>query len=220
MLENTQKTPIRYIDNKEKKVALTFDCGKGPENVDRILKILEEEKIKCSFFMVGLWADENPEYVIKISKAGHEVGDHSQTHPYLTRISEAEAKNEIVTAKGKLEKLTGKKVRFFRPPFEDYNETVFNILKENDLYMVNWSVCPGDWKDISPKEVEDKVVDKVLENGEKSSIVLLHVHRTNMVDCLQSMIKRLKSAGYSFFRVGDLVPEKSFTLSEDGGLRK
>ena len=121
-----RELPIYYVKTEEKKLAISFDCAWGVDSTDGLLSVMEKEGVKSTFFMVEFWAKKHPEYVKKISDAGHEVGTHSATHPYMSKLSKEAIVKELTSSSSVIEEIIGKKVEVFRPPYGDYNDLLIN----------------------------------------------------------------------------------------------
>ena len=100
--------PIYSVGRDDNKIAISFDCAWGVDSTDEILRHLEEKKVKATFFTVQFWAEKYPEYLKKVSDAGHEVGTHSATHSYMSKLSESEIKAEFETSCAAIEKEIGR----------------------------------------------------------------------------------------------------------------
>ena len=114
--------PIYSVEREDKTISISFDCAWGVEHTDELLKIMDEQEVKCTFFMVQFWAEKYPEYVQKIAAAGHEIGTHSRTHPKMSELTKEQIVSELKTSCEAIEKITGKKTELFRPPFGDYDD--------------------------------------------------------------------------------------------------
>ena len=105
----TKKVPIYNVKTEENKVALTINCAWNADDIDLILKTLEEEKIKVTFFMVGEWVEKNKDAVKKISECGHEIGNHSDTHSHVVNLNKEENIRQIKKCGDKIKNITRKK---------------------------------------------------------------------------------------------------------------
>ena len=213
---NMRTLPIYRVQTDEQKIAISFDCAWGTDYTDKLLDIMAEEDVKCTFFMVEFWTKKHPDYVKKIFDLGHEIGTHSATHPYMSRLSKSAIEKELNTSCAAIENITGKKVEVFRAPYGDYNDLLINTAKELGLFTIQWDVDSLDWKDLSAKEIENRVLSRV-RNG---SIVLFHNQGLHTADALQSIIKNLKAKGYSFVPIGELIYRENYYTLPDGAQAK
>ncbi|MBE5749792.1 MAG: deacetylase [Clostridiales bacterium] len=210
--ENGRKLPIYRVDTQEKKVAISFDCAWGVDYTDKLLKVMSEKEVRCTFFMVEFWTTKYPEYVKKISDHGHEIGTHSATHPYMSKLDKSAIEKELTTSSKAIEDITGKKVEVFRPPYGDYDDLLIDTAKELNLYVIQWDVDSLDWKDLSKDEIKKRVLKKV-KNG---SIVLFHNQGLHTAEALPEIIDELKSLGYEFVPIGELIYRDNYKMASDG----
>jgi len=211
-LNSKSDLPIYSVETKEKKVALTFDIGWGDEYIPAILKVLKDNNVKATFFLIGTWVDKYPDRVKEIDLAGHEIGNHSNNHVYFTRLTKSKIKNEIFTASSKIKKITGKDTKLVRVPYGDYNSDVIKAIQETGHYCIQWDVDPIDWRVISHEQIEKSVISKT-RNG---SIILLHNSSMETVKALDTIIKELKKRGFEFVKVSDLIYKENYYIDYTG----
>ena len=132
--------PIYSVNTEEKQVALTMNCAWNADDIDSILDTLAKNKVHITFFFFFVWVDKYPEYVKKISEAGHEIGNHSNTHPHVNNLSLSENTAEIEKASEKIEKITGKSTNLYRAPYGEYNNTVLNAATEKNHKTIQWNL--------------------------------------------------------------------------------
>jgi polysaccharide deacetylase family sporulation protein PdaB len=209
---NLRKLPIYRVHTEEKKLAISFDCAWGVDYTDKLLSVMEQENVYCTFFMVEFWAKKYPEYVKKIADAGHEIGTHSATHPYMSKLSKSAIQKELTTSISAIESITGGNVQVFRAPYGDYNDLLIDTAKEMGLYTIQWDVDSLDWKNLSATEIVNRVTSRV-KNG---SIVLFHNQGLHTAEALPLLIKMLKNQGYTFTRIGDLIYHDDYKMAVDG----
>ena len=186
--------------NTSKVVALTFDDGPDPELTPKTLEILKKHKIKATFFMMGSHAAENPDVVKKVVKEGHEVGNHSWSHPNLQAVDAATALQEVNDTTTTLEKITGKPIKLFRPPYGNYTPA---LLDAENLSFIMWSVDTLDWKSHDPDAILKEVKNQIKPGG----IILMHDIHKESVESLDAVIEYLKEQGYEFATVSDLLKD-------------
>lgn len=156
-------------------IALTFDDGPNPEWTPRLLDILAEHEVKATFFMLGKFAEAQPELVRRVAAEGHLVGDHSWSHPKLSRCPAKQIEEELKRTKDTLEQIVGAKVRFFRPPFGARRPAVFRIARQLGLEPVLWNAMTNDWSEPSAEKIAatlSKRVDALMQRGRAANIVL------------------------------------------------
>ena len=210
--KNKRELPIYRVKREDKKISISFDCAWGVDYTDKLLSIMSSEDVKCTFFCVEFWTTKYPEYIKKIASLGHEIGTHSATHPYMSKLSKDKIQSELLTSKQKIEKLTNKKVQVFRPPYGDYNDLVINTARELGLYTIQWDVDSLDWKDLTKEQIYNRVISKV----KSGSIVLFHNQGLNTADALKDIIKTLKNDGFSFVTISELIYHENFYINSNG----
>ena len=207
-----RKLPIYRVQTDEKKISISFDCAWGVDYTDKLLEIMEEENVKCTFFMVEFWTVKHPDYVKKIFDAGHEIGTHSATHPYMSKLDKIAIERELTTSKQAIESITGKRVVTFRPPYGDYDDLLIDTAKSLGLYTIQWDVDSLDWKDLSAKEIFNRVTTRV-KNG---SIVLFHNQGLHTAEALRDIIRTLKDKGYDLVPICELIYKDNYKIAPDG----
>ena len=135
-----RKLPVYCVDTPENKVAISFDAAWGADDTDNLLQILADENVKTTFFMCGYWVDKYPDEVKKIAEAGHDLGNHSATHPHMNSLSAEQIKKELADTHKKVFDLTGVSMNLFRPPFGEYNNTVIEAAEQSGYYPIQWDV--------------------------------------------------------------------------------
>ncbi len=207
-----RELPIYRVDTQEKKIAISFDCAWGTDYTDSLLEIMQNHNVKCTFFAVEFWTKKYPEYIKKISDNGHEIGTHSSTHPYMSKLSKENIVKELSSSSKAIEEITGKKVELFRPPYGDYNNTLIETARSLNLYTIQWDVDSLDWKDLSAQSICKRVLERV-KNG---SIVLFHNQGQNTAKALPTIITELKARGYEFVSIGNLIYKDNYKMGADG----
>ena len=203
LAEGERKLPIYCVDTDEKKIAISFDAAWGADDTDELLRILEENDVKTTFFMCGYWVEDYPEEVKKIAEAGHDLGNHSSTHPHMSQLSKEQIKQELMETEEKVKSLTGVDMDLFRPPFGEYNNNVIEAAEECGYYTVQWDVDSLDWKEYGVESEINQVLNhKHLGNG---SIILFHNDAKYTPQALDAIIKGLKEKGYEIVPVSELI---------------
>lgn len=136
--ESDRKLPIYCVECDKKQIAISFDAAWGNDDTQQLIDILAEYEVPATFFVVGAWVDKYPESVKQLSDAGHQVQNHSNTHPYMTGLSTEQMIDELESCNKKIENLTGVKPTLFRPPYGDYDNRVIETVESVDMYTIQW----------------------------------------------------------------------------------
>lgn len=189
----------RERNTADKIVALTFDDGPHAKVTPKILKTLKQHKIKATFFLVGSHLNQHKRMLSNILEDGHEIGNHSYTHPRLTKKSKKALKNEIEKTKGLFENLETSS-KWFRPPYGDVNRGVACAAHQQGLKTILWSVDANDWK---KTQTPEKITRSVLQHTQSGSVILLHDSKRITAKALPQLIKKLKEKGYTFVTLSE-----------------
>ncbi len=192
---------LKHGAPSRKWIALTFDDGPHPGTTPQLLSILREYNAKATFFLVGMMAEAHPDLVLKESRAGHLVANHTYHHVNLLRIPEKYIGIELEACSMILEDITGKKPRFFRPPGGNYSPEVAKIAGQLGYTTVLWTNNPGDYAGTGKRSVEAKLMRRLSRGG----IVLLHDGVPDTLVLLPKILSALKREGYSFVTIEDYL---------------
>ncbi len=208
--------PIYFVETPEKKVAFSFDASWGAEKTPLILSILYENNLKSTFFLTGFWVEKYPDLVKEIATAGHEIGNHSYSHPHLNNLGEKEITREVEKVHKMIKELTGKEPHLFRAPFGEYNNKVIKTLGEMGYTTIQWSIDSLDWKEISQAEIVSRVIDQ-LHNG---AIVLFHNNGLYTADALAEIIKKTQEKGYLILPISELLHQENYYIDSNSGAQR
>lgn len=195
---------LRQFDTDERVMVLTFDAGADTGFAADILDILAEEGIHASFGMTGPWAEENPDLVLRMVNEGHQLLNHSWSHPHFPELTSAERVDEIQRLENYIRDLTGVELQpYFRPPFGEYDEaTLADLASHGYTINVLWTIDTLGWKGLSADEINARVLD----GAAPGAIVLMHVgSQSQDAAALPEMIHQLRAQGYTFATVAELA---------------
>jgi polysaccharide deacetylase family sporulation protein PdaB len=211
---SSRELPIYCVETDKPQIALTFDAAWGNEDTTQILEILKKHDVKVTFFMTGGWVDSYPDDVKAILAEGHDLGNHSQNHKNMSQISDSEKEKELMTVHDKVKELTGYEMFLFRPPYGDYDNAVVKTAKKLGYYAIQWDVDSLDWKDYGVDSIIKTVTQhKHLGNG---SIILCHNGAKYTAEALDTMITTLKSQGYEFVPLSQLIYKDNYYMNHEG----
>ena len=210
--KSTRKIPVYSVLTEDKVIALTFDAAWGADKTQGILDIMSEYNAKGTFFLVGFWIDKYEKETKAIAEAGFEIGNHSRNHLNMPKLSENEIENEIEYVNDRVFDLTGKKPKYFRAPFGDYDNKLMTSLEGLNMVGVQWSIDSLDWKGLSAKQIYDRVVPKV----KSGDIVLFHNNSDHVLDALPMVLTALRAQGFEFVTIADLVLTEGYTIDSNG----
>lgn len=201
-LHDLPPAPI-YKGNPDKPmVSFLINVAWGNEFIPSILATLKKNNVHASFFFEGRWVKNNPDLAKVIADAGHEVGNHSYTHPDMKLISAAKIREEIQKTNEVIKATTGKDVIWLGPPSGSFRDEVVKIAAEEGLRTVLWTVDTIDWQKPSPSVLIERVMSKV-HNG---AIILMHP-TASTAQALEQLIQMLKEKQLEINTVKELLSE-------------
>ena len=208
----TKSLPIYAVDRDDNKISISFDCAYGADYTLKLLDVLDEYQVKCTFFVVEFWVKKYPEMLKEIDRRGHEIGTHSSTHPKMSKLSSKEIEKELISSTNKIKETINKEVKLFRAPFGDYDNEVIKVSSSLNLYTIQWDVDSLDWKDLSSKEITNRVVKKT----KSGSIILCHNNGLHTHEALPYILSNLKEKGYKFVPIGELIYKDNYKIDSFG----
>lgn len=207
-----RELPIYCVERPDKVVAISFDASWGADKTIAILDILDQYKVKTTFFLVGNWVDKYPEMLQEIFARGHEIGNHSDTHAHMNQLSESKIRDELRMMSDKVERITGVRPVLFRPPYGEYNDRVISVARAEGYEAVQWSIDSLDWKDRGTQDIIKQCTYRV-ENGD---IVLFHNDSNDIVNALPSVIQHYQALGFTIIPVSEILLEGDYTIDVQG----
>ena len=212
VLARKRELPVYSVDRDDGKIAISFDAAWGGEKTRKILDILDENGIRATFFLVDIWTQRFPELVKEIAARGHEIGNHSTTHPKMSSLSREKIAQELETMSANVEKLIGQRPTLFRPPYGDYNNDVVLTARQNGYEVVQWSVDSLDWKN---KGVQP-LIDRAIRNVKSGDIVLFHNDSQYIVEALPAVLKSYREQGLTPGPVSSVLLPGQTTIDPQG----
>lgn len=191
--------PVRAAgnDSDERIVALTFDDGPHPELTPRLLDLLASERVCATFYVIGSYAARFPEIVCRALDAGHEIGNHSWSHPWLTHLPLAQASTEISRTDALLQRLLGEEPNSVRPPYGAMDRQIEQLAWPRPMLL--WDVDTLDWRHRNAA-----AVTRAATAGD-GGIVLMHdIHPTTIL-AVPAIIRDFKERGFRFVTVSHYI---------------
>jgi peptidoglycan/xylan/chitin deacetylase (PgdA/CDA1 family) len=192
---------------RPKLVALTFDDGPYPVVTPLLLQTLRDLHVRATFFLIGRDAEQFPDLARAIAAGGHEIADHTLTHPDLDRLSDAAVVGELRDGAASLERIAPDPAerRSFRPPHGRFTVATLLAAQSAGFDTILWSDDPGDWRAVPAGVLRDHL----LAHAVAPEIVLLHSGRQATVAALPEVVDRFRRAGFEFVTVGALLRRSS-----------
>lgn len=208
--------PIYQVDRDDQKITLTVDGAWGSNQTEALLELFKKEDINVSFFFAGIWLKNNPELVEKIIAAGHQIYNHSYSHPHFNKLNKSEIKAELEKTEAIIKEYqeSESKIKLFRPPYGEYNDLLIQTARELGYQVVQWSLDSHDWMDPG----KEYIVERVISNINSGDILLFHNNSNNIVEILSEIIPLLKK-DYQFVKIEDLIYNKNYQINSLTGLQ-
>jgi len=191
------KPEILWGNRSKKLVIFTFDAGGTTQSAVDIVATLERHRIKSTFFITGAWASKNSTITDQIFKKGHEIYNHTYSHPYLTGLSDSQIQNELQKTEDAIVAITGKSTKpYFRPAYGDHNARVLEVAAKMGYQSVYWTVDAFDWKE-TVGYTTAQAKKRVLENLKPGTIYLMHIGNGISGQLLDELLTEIKTRGYT-----------------------
>jgi peptidoglycan/xylan/chitin deacetylase (PgdA/CDA1 family) len=193
-----------------KYIAITFDDGPHPQNTPRLLNMLRARNIRATFYVIGRSVNQHPGIVRRTVAEGHEIGNHSQTHRLLSKLSSSELREEMTLCQNAIVNAAGVRPRTMRPPYGGLLQTQRElVLNEYGYPTILWSVDPLDWK----KPGAAAISSRIIAGTNSGAIVLAHDLHSQTVDAMPNTLDTLLQRGYQFVTVSQLIAMKSAAVA-------
>ncbi len=205
-IQQLQALDAAYVGNSEEKVLyLTFDAGYENGYTDGILDVLDKHGVKAAFFLVGDYLERNGDLVRRMVEEGHIVGNHTASHPDMSKIGDKTAfSKELQEVETLFQEITGKELpKFYRPPQGIYSQQNLEHAKELGYKTVFWSLAYADW-DNNKQPSRDQAFSKLMPRTHNGAVILLHATSKTNAEILDELLTAWESQGYRFDTVDKL----------------
>ena len=205
--------PVYGVGREDNQIALTIDAAWDADKTPFILDTLDKYGVKATFFLCGIWVKQYPDFVKEIARRGHEIGNHSLTHPHMGRMDAIAIQKELSDLDDMLEELTGKRSTLFRPPFGEYNDTVIQAAHEAGYEVIQWSRDTVDWKQDRSAQT---ILDGVLKKLQSGDIILCHNNGYKIETYLPVLLETAQQKGFAFVTVSELLLSGETSIDNNG----
>ena len=209
----SRELPVYGVGRSDNRIALTIDAAWDADKTPFILDTLDKYNVKATFFLCGVWVKQYPDFVKEIARRGHEIGNHSLTHPHMSRMDSIAIQKELSDLDDMLQELTGKRSTLFRPPFGEYNDTVVKAAREAGYEVIQWSRDTVDWKQDRSAQT---ILDGVLKKLQSGDIILCHNNGYKIETYLPVLIETAQQKGFSFVTVSELLLSGETSIDNNG----
>ena len=211
VVSGKRELPIYCVNRDDNKISISFDAAWGGDKTLGILDLLDEYNIKTTFFLVDIWTQKYPELVKEIVARGHEIGNHSTSHPQMSKLNETQIAKELNTQADNVLAIAGVRPVLFRPPYGDYNNRVITTARAQGFVPIPWSVDSLVWKNRGAQEIINRATK--VKSGD---IVLFHNDSQYILDALPAVLKYYAENGYSVVPISEILLTGETTIDIQG----
>jgi peptidoglycan/xylan/chitin deacetylase (PgdA/CDA1 family) len=194
--------PFSSVITGDSHIAMTFDDGPHAVNSPRLIDIAAERQIRLTFFIQGKCAEANPDLVRRAANDGHEIANHTWSHPNLSKLSIDEVRTELLRTDQIIDKISGTRPRAMRPPYGELTPSQQEWIEAEFGYkIILWSVDPRDWQDPGA----EAVASRILSETRPGSIILSHESISSTIDAMPQVFDTLIEKGFKFVTVSEII---------------
>ncbi len=199
---NTDSATITAVSTPSPVIAMTFDDGPHPRHTPRLLDMLRERGIRATFYLIGNRVVQYPSIARRIAEEGHEIGNHSWSHPFLDRMGASAVTREIDQTTDAIFQVTGRPPVTFRPPYGAFTRSQRTRLHAaRALPTILWSVDPQDWR----RPGSNVVASRILRAAHQGGIILSHDIHRGTIDAMPQTLDGLAARGLQFVTVSQII---------------
>jgi len=208
---STEKITFSEVNVDGPYIAMTFDDGPHATNTAKLLEMAAERHIKLTFFVLGECVEQNPDVLRREVAEGHEIGNHSWSHPNLAKLSDANVRSQLQRTEDLIEKTAGIKPKLMRPPYGELTKRQRILVNHEFGYkVILWDVDPLDWK----RPGSDVVAQRIIAGARPGSIILSHDIHPPTIAAMPQVFDAPLAKGFKFVTVSELL------AMDKGGERK
>ena len=191
-----------YVHVDGSYIALTFDDGPDKKLTPKLLDLLAQHHIKATFFVVGQNAAEFPDIVARAAREGHEIGNHSWSHPNFAKMSDENIRRQLRQTDDAIKQATGQRPTLLRPPYGNLSARQKQWIHQEFGYRIAlWDVDPLDWKRPGPSVI----CNRIMKETRPGSIVLSHDIHAGTIEAMHDTLNQLEAKGFKFVTVSELI---------------
>jgi len=195
------RKPINHVATDQPYIAITFDDGPIPETSPAWIELFAREGCKATFFDLGKKVTAEPELAKRVFEAGHEIGNHSISHPHLPELSLHDVREQLTECQRLFEETFGVAPKVFRAPYGEHSEHVWTVLEELGLP----SIMGKGYADWSPDATVEGIIENHTKDTKPGDIYILHTWQTKTLEAMPEMIRRYKEKGLQLVTVSELL---------------
>ncbi len=199
---NIPRNSYTAVNPENDVIALTFDDGPHKTLTPKLLDVLKSRNVRATFYVLGSLVQTHPDIARRIVAEGHEIANHSWTHPYFSRLSREAVQRELRRTEDIIKEVTGVTTKNYRPPYGAITSSQKQWIYEEFGYpTIMWDVDPLDWR----RPGASVVAQRILDGTRKGSIVLAHDIHPGTIEAMPAAIDGLKARGFQFLTVSELL---------------
>lgn len=203
-----RRITVTAAPTRRKVVAMTFDDGPHPTLTPKLLDLLKERRIRATFFMVGRNVARYPDIVKRVVDEGHEIGNHTWSHPFLTKLGHSSVLRELDRTSEAVYKAVQRMPVTMRPPYGALSHSQRTMIsKERDVPTILWSVDPQDWR----RPGSDVVARRIIDGAGPGAIILSHDIHSQTIRAMPAALTGLKASGYHFATVSMILGDRDWS---------
>jgi len=212
--QSPMKMPIFMVESEDE-VALTFDTTFGDDYTAEILKVLKENDVKATFFVMGAWAAKYPASLEMIALSGHEIASHSMSHERYPDLPAKDVLADAEAAKDYLYKACDVETNMIRLPFGAFDDDTIYTLEGDGFVPIKWSLDSKDWKMI----LAEQIVERIKKYAKPGDIIMFQNNAGETVKALPGVLKELEKKGLKPVMLSELIPEGEVYVDDKGVLK-
>lgn len=201
--------PIYDVVRTDNKICLTINCAWGADDINQILDILDTYEVKTTFFMLGKWAETNPEAARAILARGHEIGNHSYNHVLPP------TKEDTLKGMEAIERVVGVRPTLYRAPSGEYTKEVLDYAYSLGMTPIQWSADTVDWKFTAEESLE-----RLRKDTASGGIMLFHNDTKTILTLLPQVLQEFQDKGFTFVKLSELLYPEPYTVNQWGHQKK